>query len=96
MSSNTIHLLTSVILLLSVSQTAHARAYGTLGFSVEDIQPEDDFDNFTGIGMNARLGYNFGYYFGVEAEGQIGLSGEGDNPSFLGNGEIQQNETYNL
>ncbi len=94
MPSNIICLLSSAALLLSFSQTAHAGAYGTLGFSIEDIQPEDDFDSFTGTGINARLGYNFGVYFGLEAEGQIGLSGEGDNPSFLGNGEIQQNETY--
>lgn len=89
----TIRLLTAAAILLSVTQTAQAGPYGTVGVSVEDIQPEDDFESFTGTGINARLGYNFGRYFGVEAEGQIGLSGEGDNPRFQ-DGVLDQNQTY--
>lgn len=94
MQSNTIRYLAGAVILLSCAQTAHAGAYGTLGLSVEDIQPVNNFENFTGTGINARLGYNFGRYFGLEAEGQVGLSGQGDNPSFLDSGEIQQNQTY--
>jgi len=89
----TTRLLAASILFWSAAEAAHAGPYGTLGVSVEDIQAEDDFDSFTGTGINARLGYNFGRYFGVEAEGQIGLSGEGDNPYFI-DGTLIQNETY--
>ena len=94
MPSFTIRLLTGFAVALLFAQTANAGPYGTLGFSIEDIQPEDDFESFSGTGVNARLGYNFGRYFGVEAEGQIGLSGEGDNPRFQ-DGLLDQNETYN-
>lgn len=68
MSSRSARLFILVFTTLSVSQSAHAGAYGTLGFSIEDIQPDENFDSFTGTGINARLGYNFGRYFGVEAE----------------------------
>lgn len=93
MLSITIRFLTGVAIVLSATQSAQAGPYGSLGFSIDDIQPEDEFESFTGTGINARLGYNFGRYFGLEAEGQIGLSGEGDNPYFI-DGTLIQNETY--
>lgn len=93
MSFNITRVLAGAVLLLSFTQTAHAGPYGTLGFSIEDIQPEDDFESFSGTGINARLGYDFGRYFGLEAEGQVGLSGEGDNPN-VSQGVLVQNETY--
>lgn len=93
MPSKTLQILTGTLLILSFTQTAQAEPYGTLGFSVEEIQPEDDFESFTGTGINARLGYNLGRYFGVEAEGQIGLSGEGENPRFQ-DGLLDQNQIY--
>lgn len=94
MLSKTIQILTGILLFISLSQTAQAGPYGTLGLSIESIQPTDRLNNFTGAGINARLGYNFGRYFGLESEGQIGLSGEGEKSSFLTNGEIQQKTTH--
>ena len=93
MPSFVIRLLAGVIITLPLAQTSQAGAYGTLGISIDDIQPEDEFDSFTGTGINARLGYNFGRYFGVESQGQIGLSGEGENPYFI-DGTLIQNEIY--
>jgi len=61
MLSKTIQILTGTLLFISLSQTAQAGPYGTLGLSIESIQPTDRFNNFTGTGINARLGYNFGH-----------------------------------
>ena len=58
----------AMAILVSISGIAHAQdegAYGVIGATTYE------FDTF---GLNAKLGYNFNKYFGVEADGILGLT----------------------
>jgi len=63
----------AAVVIASFTGMAHAQdqgAYGSVGIT------SYEFDIY---GANAKLGYNFNKYFGVEAEGILGLTGETKN-----------------
>lgn len=66
------------------AQAQDSGAYGTLGGQYISIG-DGDF-----INVAARLGYNFGEYFGAEVEGSLGIDGEsGSDGEFSASVDIE-------
>ena len=64
------------ILFLSMAGPAFAGGpYVAVGGEVGNRETQNPTGSFTATALNGRLGYDFGKYFGVEAEGALNLSG---------------------
>ena len=77
----------AMTILVSVSGMAHAQdegAYGVIGATTYE------FDTF---GLNAKLGYNFNKYFGVEADGILGLTSD---TTTIGANELKAKVDYTI
>lgn len=77
----------TVLALTSFSNPASAQdsgAYGGIGITTYE---------FDTIGANAKLGYNFNEYFGVEGEGVLGLSGTTET---IGTNQIKFETDYTI
>lgn len=69
---------TTITALIATSSAGYAQAqdsgaYGGLGVSAYVTNPDNAFDTEL-FAVEAKLGYNFNKYFGVEAQGSLGLN----------------------
>jgi len=65
-----------IILALAVAGPVFASGpYIAIGGEVGNLETQNPTGSFTATALNGRLGYDFGQYFGVEAEGALHLSG---------------------
>ena len=80
------HTFGAALLLITLASTpALAQSSGpwvSVGAGIVDAETDERSGaGFTATTLGARIGYDFGRYFGVEAEGALGLSGSGEDRS---------------
>jgi len=60
---------------------ANSAPYVAVGAGVGDFEPIIPTNSYTDVNLGARIGYNLGNYFGIEAEGVVNVGGAANTSS---------------